>query len=221
MRAIVIVAHPDDETIWAGGTILRHDTWEWTLLSLCRSDDADRVPRFHAAAGALGACGCFMSDLDDSPVLATLSPGLDEITSRILDLVPARDFDLILTHGARGEYTRHERHEQVHRAVLDLIARREMTGRLAFFSYEDGGRTYPPRPAQDADLLVKLTTEELEAKRRIVTDIYGFQPGSFEYSACGDVEAFKAYQRNELGMLEKLITVSKQEEFAASGEPRD
>jgi LmbE family N-acetylglucosaminyl deacetylase len=215
LKALMIVAHPDDEAIWAGGTVLRHYTWDWTLLSLCRSDDVDRAPRFQSAARELGA-RALISDLDDSPILTSLSPNLDEIKSRILGLVPGRDYDFVLTHGARGEYTRHERHEQVHTAVCDLIARRKLAGRLAFFDYEDGGRAYPPHPSRGADLLVRLTPEEFQAKRRIVSDIYGFRPGSFEYSACGDLEAFKApIGTGVLGDLKIL----REKELAASGIP--
>ena len=38
-EALVIVAHPDDETIWMGGTILKNKNWKWTILSLCRASD--------------------------------------------------------------------------------------------------------------------------------------------------------------------------------------
>ena len=42
----VIVAHPDDETLWAGGTILSHPEWKWFIVSLCRGNDQDRSVRF-------------------------------------------------------------------------------------------------------------------------------------------------------------------------------
>ena len=37
----VIVAHPDDETLWAGGTILNHPSWHWFVACLCRGNDQD------------------------------------------------------------------------------------------------------------------------------------------------------------------------------------
>jgi LmbE family N-acetylglucosaminyl deacetylase len=42
----VIVAHPDDETLWAGGTILSHPTWNCFIISLCSGSDPDRNPGF-------------------------------------------------------------------------------------------------------------------------------------------------------------------------------
>ena len=47
----VIVAHPDDETLWAGGTILSHPSNKWFIICLCRASDTDRSVRFHDGKG--------------------------------------------------------------------------------------------------------------------------------------------------------------------------
>ena len=39
-KAAVIVAHPDDETLWAGGTILMHPETKWTIIALCRKNSS-------------------------------------------------------------------------------------------------------------------------------------------------------------------------------------
>ncbi len=174
-----------------GGTILRFASWEWHVLAACRADDPDRAPRFARAAAALGVRGC-ISDLDDSsPMPAPLSHDLHEIKDRIATLVP-RDFDLVFTHGPKGEYTRHERHEQVHLAVREMIESEDLRGDLVCFAYEDFGGSCTPRPASNAKLVVELTPHEIAVKQRIVRDIYGFQPGSFEFEAAGPREAFSA-----------------------------
>lgn len=188
MRNLVIVAHPDDETIWMGGLILRHPQTDWHLLSLSRADDPDRAPRFHRAAQELGADGC-ISDLDDSPVLAPLAPDLGEIKERISELA-GKEFDLVFTHGARGEYTRHIRHEQVHQAVAEMMEKGNLSGELVCFAYEDRGGECTPQPAANAMILIQLTPEEAAKKRAIIKDIYGFGEDSFEYKSAGQIEAF-------------------------------
>ncbi len=56
-RVAIIVAHPDDETLWAGGTILSHPEWECFVVSLCRKSDPDRAPKFKKVLEVLGADG--------------------------------------------------------------------------------------------------------------------------------------------------------------------
>jgi hypothetical protein len=190
-----------------GGLILRHPAWEWSIVSLCRATDPDRFPRFHSAARSFGA-KAFIFDLDDSPALAPFSPDLHEIKDRIEGFV-SEDYDLIFTHGARGEYTRHERHEQVHQAVCEMIDSGRLVGQPLFFDYEDCGGTCVPRPVKDAPIKVQLTPEEHEQKRRLIRDIYGFQPGSREFEASGSVEAFTTLPVGKsIAELQSLIETS-------------
>ena len=112
-----MVAHPDDETLWAGGLLLNHPQWSPFIVTLCRGRDTDRAPKFLRALEHLGAKGV-MGDLDDGPDQAPLPVAV--VKQTILSLLPERDYDLLLTHAPLGEYTRHRRHEEASRAIRDL-----------------------------------------------------------------------------------------------------
>lgn len=188
VNCCVIVAHPDDETLWAGGTMLLHPDNCWTVATLCRQNDLDRAPRFHQALEHYRAKGV-MGDLDDGPEQQPLR--MVDVEDAILNILPSDRYDLVLTHGLWGEYTSHRRHEEVAKAVMAL---RE-SGRLAvrevwMFAYEDGGKKYLPKAMTDADVYIRLPKETWEAKRRIICDVYGFDAESFEAKATPREEAF-------------------------------
>lgn len=186
--AAVIVAHPDDETLWCGGLILSYPQIEWLILTLCRKSDADRAPKFLRVAGLYSAKG-IMTDLDDGPEQRPLEQA--DIQQTILNALPRKDFDLILTHGPKGEYTRHLRHEETSEAVLALWkAGRLKTEQLLMFAYEDGNGQYPPRPVENANIAVKLAKNVFKTKKDIIINSYGFSPDSFEAKAVSDTEAF-------------------------------
>ena len=114
---MVIVAHPDDETLWSGGTILKHPSWQWFIVCASRAGDSDRAFRFHEALSVFKSKG-IMGDLDDGPGQEPLED--NEVERIIMDLLPRKHFDLIISHNPTGEYTRHIRHEEVSGAVIRL-----------------------------------------------------------------------------------------------------
>lgn len=188
-NALVVVAHPDDETLWAGGLILSHPHWYFSIACLCRGSDRDRVPKFHRACSALSATSCRIADLDDGPDQLPLPVELVEET--ILSLYPAEHWDYVMTHSFDGEYTRHLRHEEAARAVAGLWTRGKLCAdELWMFAYEDAGRTKMPEAIADADLVLPLSEERFQRKYAIVTEIYGFDAESWEGRATPRTEAY-------------------------------
>lgn len=184
----VIVAHPDDETLWAGGTILSQPSCHYTIISLCRASDRDRAPRFSRAMKDLGATGA-MGDLDDGPEQKPLTE--NEVQGTILQLLSQRQFDLIITHNPAGEYTRHLRHEEIGRAVIMLWRTGKLSSEeLWTFAYEDGRRQYLPKPIKNAHLYYGLPDDVWQRKRRIITSTYGFHEDGFEARTTPRAEAF-------------------------------
>jgi LmbE family N-acetylglucosaminyl deacetylase len=116
-RAAVVVAHPDDETLWCGGYILTHPEFHWRIVTLCRALDPDRAPKFRRVLQRLGAEG-EMADLDDGPDQAPLP--VEQVQETTARLLAGTSYNLILTHGPKGEYTRHRRHAECCRASLSF-----------------------------------------------------------------------------------------------------
>jgi len=191
----VIVAHPDDETLWAGGTMLMNPQVHWKVITLCRKSDPDRSPRFFKALEQLNAAGQ-MADLDDGPQQMPLENRL--VQNTIVELVAGERFDLIITHGPGGEYTRHLRHEETGKAVFALWQTGRLTAKQIWkFAYQDGGGKYLPFAIQNADLKIELPDDIWQKKHYIITGVYGFTAESFEAKTTPRTEAFWRLQRGD------------------------
>ncbi len=189
----IIVAHPDDETLWAGGTILSHPECGWFIVSLCRGKDPDRAPKFYKALKVLQARGV-MGDLEDGPEQKPLSA--IEVETAILDLLPAKHFDMIISHSPAGEYTRHIRHEETGKAVINLwYANQIATNWYWAFAFEDGNKKYLPRPDEKATFNNALTKRIWERKYKIITELYGFEKDSWEAQTTPETEAFWQFNK--------------------------
>jgi len=184
----IIVAHPDDETLWAGGTILSHPAWKFFIVCLCRKSDVDRSVKFYKTLKLLNAEG-IMGELDDGPEQIPLDG--EEIETLILDLLPPKQYDLIITHSPSGEYTRHLRHEEVSSAVCNLWLKGKIATReLWNFAYEDGKKQYYPKAIENASVYYLLNHKIWLKKYSLMTETYGYGKNSWEAKTAPLSEAF-------------------------------
>ena len=56
-RAAVVVAHPDDETLWCGGYILTHPEFLWRIVTLCRAVGSGPRAKVSPGFAAIGGGG--------------------------------------------------------------------------------------------------------------------------------------------------------------------
>jgi len=188
LKVAIIVAHPDDETLWAGGTILSNPNWQCFIACLCRVSDTERAMNFFNALKIYKSEG-MMADLDDSPEQNALN--ITEVENAILSILPKKKFDLIISHDPGGEYTRHIRHEEVSEAVINLwYTGKISSAQLWTFAYTDSNKQHYPAAIETASIYNTLTKQIWLRKHKLLTDTYGFEKKSWEAKTTPLVESF-------------------------------
>ena len=167
--------------------------WRTAIVGVGPPADADQARRFEKVCAKLGAKGFLASvGAEEGPVDG------NELAQAILSVMPRPDWDLVITHGPRGESARDGRHVAVSQAVTSLW----QTGVLAasglwMFAYEDGDRAYSPRPRPDAHFRLRLPPTVWRDKQRLLMRDYGFTKDSWEVQVAPREEAFMCFDSPE------------------------
>ena len=107
-KIAIVVAHPDDEILFAAGPMLRYPNVH-VFAASTPVVDPERVVQFYRVCRAMGASAYC------SAIPERLDAPLNRLDERIPDL---SKFDAIYTHNSVGEYG-HQHHKDVHEYLRD------------------------------------------------------------------------------------------------------
>jgi LmbE family N-acetylglucosaminyl deacetylase len=118
MKAMAMVAHPDDCVIFAYSYIHHHPKYEWTVCYLTYTEQDPRGQEFADFWCRRNIAVKFLGHLDQWNFEKNC-PGEINFAKAQQDIQQAiADQDLVLTHNSQGEYG-HPHHVMVHLATAD------------------------------------------------------------------------------------------------------
>lgn len=118
MKALCLVAHPDDCVIFAYSYIHNHPEYEWTICYLTYTEWSDRGRELAKFWARRNISCVFLGYVDDYHDLETkvISFNTEQAEQEIKNII--KSYDLVLTHNEHGDYG-HLHHVFVHNCAQD------------------------------------------------------------------------------------------------------
>ena len=128
---LMIVAHADDEVIWAGEKLLK-EKGQWDILCVVTPDHLSkfRIPIFENLVSDYFQANTTMLKYWEDPGFNI--PVSTDIIYSIYKKIKSKEWTEILTHGEAGEYG-HLHHKQVHSAVVHSVDKLGLLDKLWVF----------------------------------------------------------------------------------------
>jgi len=195
---LIVVAHPDDETIYFAGPILGYRDIPWKVICITDGDadgnGSDRAIQFAKACKTLAVDSFEQWDFPD---VFEKRLDVDKISKKLSQLpIPHR----IYTHGIIGEYS-HPHHQDVSYAVHACfskggICKNADDNKVMSISYN----TYP-------DEKFNLSRKDFETKTKILSENYADEMNRFLHLVpASPTDSFTAIKLTEVQAIYRYLT---------------
>lgn len=152
---LMVVAHPDDETIWGGAHMLQG---HYLVVCITNGYNKARKKEFEKAC-KISNNPCVILDYPDkiNGKKSDWKDVWDYITNDMQYLLNKKNFKQIVTHNPDGEYG-HQHHKYISRIMTDLAKKDKITDKLVYFGIYYKKRILPPnmKRISDQDLAIKV-----------------------------------------------------------------
>jgi len=154
-KNLLIVAHADDEVIWAGEMLLKEKR-QWDIICVVEPDNQSkfRIPIFNNLVSNYLECNTKMLSFQDYGYGSNI---VGDVESALLSKIMEKKWDKILTHGNKGEYG-HSHHIQVHNIVKKIIIENNLID--CFWTFNPVKKTEKLELSENKQLLFANTYDD-------------------------------------------------------------
>lgn len=169
---VMIVAHPDDETFWAGSYLEKED---FLVICLTNGDNEVRKNEFQTAMKATNDYGIILNYPDNpNHVISNWAKEKKSIEKDISYILHYKKWKKIVTHNPDGEYG-HIHHKMTSSIVMKECVKDNMSDYLFYFE-----KYYTKEYINNHTLAIELSSKESNNKNVRMRDIYRSQSYSYK-----------------------------------------
>lgn len=153
---LMVVAHPDDETVFGGSHLLREKNW--TVVCITNGNNKKRTYEFEKAMKVVGADYQIWSYRD------TYSYHFDSVALEkdLRKLIQKQKFKKVVTHGLRGEYG-HPQHKVIARIMRNIVPHN-------LYAFAIGKRKLPQKMLCEKKKLLDIYRSQKRTIRELCRD---------------------------------------------------
>lgn len=123
VKALILTAHPDDETIFCGGTMLQYPSWNWSIICVTMQQGTPRPQEFAKTIEMFKSFGVNIvsyTTLDKPDYNQDLSSQDFEEWKKSIKLLNTKP-GMVISHNVMGEYG-HKHHIAISKMAHELFS---------------------------------------------------------------------------------------------------